>query len=105
MSHQPSQGNALILEAIEEATTIQTAGSSSLMAIAARALNPDAPLSRDGIAKTLGLVQGCAPDCEESVIEDVRHEVMDLLRLISMHRQAGADLVYQAYEVDIGFAD
>lgn len=57
------------------------------------------------IATTYGLVQGCAPDCEESVVEDVRHSVMDLLRLISRHRQAGADLVYQAYEVDIGFCD
>ncbi|MFA9565261.1 MAG: hypothetical protein ACERLM_11230 [Acidimicrobiales bacterium] len=27
---------------------------------------------------------------------------VDLLKLISRHRQAGADLVYKAYNVDIG---
>lgn len=44
----------------------------------------------------------CDPDCEHPQIEDVRVAAVDTLSLISRHRQAGADLVYEAYNVDIG---
>ena len=35
-------------------------------------------------------------------VADVRIRVLDLLHAISRHRQRGADLVYEAYNVDIG---
>jgi hypothetical protein len=44
----------------------------------------------------------CEPDCGHTQIEDVRVAAVDTLSLISRHRQAGADLVYEAYNVDIG---
>jgi hypothetical protein len=34
--------------------------------------------------------------------EDVRDEAMTLLAVLARHRQRGADLIYEAYEVDIG---
>jgi hypothetical protein len=45
----------LILEALQNATQIQAAGKESLLALAARAVNPDNPLSREGVASTLDL--------------------------------------------------
>jgi hypothetical protein len=35
-------------------------------------------------------------------VADVRAELLDVLVAIARHRQAGADLVYEAYNVDIG---
>jgi hypothetical protein len=35
-------------------------------------------------------------------VPEVRAAVLDLLHAISRHRQRGADLVYEAYNVDIG---
>lgn len=51
-SHEAS---ALILRAIDDAAEIQAAGKQSLLAIAARALDPAAPATRVGITATLGL--------------------------------------------------
>lgn len=48
------------------------------------------------------LICSCEPDCGHTQIEDVRVAAVDTLSLISRHRQAGADLVYEAYNVDIG---
>jgi hypothetical protein len=48
------------------------------------------------------LICVCTPACEHTPIEEVRAETGDMLSLISLHRQAGADLVYEAYNVDIG---
>jgi hypothetical protein len=45
----------LILAALERAPEITPAGASSLLAIAARALDPATPITRDGLARTLGL--------------------------------------------------
>ena len=38
----------------------------------------------------------------EATAEEVRGWASDLLRELSRHRQRGADLVYQAYQTDIG---
>ena len=54
------------------------------------------------LRKVVDLVGGCAPDCSLTMIEDIRVEALELLEAISRHRQAGADLVYEAYNVDIG---
>ena len=48
------------------------------------------------------LVRSCAGDCGAELVEQVREAVGDVLRSISRHRQKGADLVYEAYNVDIG---
>jgi hypothetical protein len=48
------------------------------------------------------LICVCTPACEHTPVEEVRVETVDVLSLISLHRQAGADLVYEAYNVDIG---
>lgn len=41
-------------------------------------------------------------DAPESAVDDLRAWSGDLLRELSRHRQRGADLVYEAYETDIG---
>lgn len=48
------------------------------------------------------LVRRCDDDCDETAVEMTRLATVELLRMISRHRQAGADLVYEAYSVDIG---
>lgn len=40
----------------------------------------------------------CLPD-------EVRDDVEDLMGLLHRHRRAGADLLYEAYKVDIAFGD
>lgn len=47
--------NHLVIQALEQAPTIQPAGRESLLAIAARAVHPDVKLSQQGIADALGL--------------------------------------------------
>jgi len=42
---------------------------------------------------------------DEAGVEQVRDMVLDLLRQIAHHRHLGADLVYQAYNVDIEATD
>lgn len=44
-------------------------------------------------------------DLDEDAIEGVRRDALDLLGLAVRHRQVGADLLYEAYEVDIAAAD
>jgi hypothetical protein len=56
---------------------------------------------RAAIARILEACGGPAGLSEEQAAM-VRQETMALLVGISRHRQKGADLVYQAYEVDIG---
>ncbi len=51
------------------------------------------------IEHLLGLVRGQAEPAE------IRDEVLDTLLAIARHRQRGADLVYQAYTIDIGTSD
>jgi antitoxin (DNA-binding transcriptional repressor) of toxin-antitoxin stability system len=41
-------------------------------------------------------------DLPETTAEQLRGWASDLLRELSRHRQRGADLVYQAYQLDIG---
>lgn len=38
----------------------------------------------------------------ESAVDEVRGMVLDLLVAVARHRQHGADLVYEVYEVDLG---
>jgi hypothetical protein len=41
-------------------------------------------------------------DRPEATVEELRDGAGDLLRELSRHRQRGADLVYQAYQTDLG---
>ena len=49
------------------------------------------------------LVRRCAnPDCGAT---DMREDVVHLMGLLHRHRQAGADLLYEAYQVDVASGD
>lgn len=56
----------------------------------------------DELAAVTRLVQDCGGDCGSDLVEAIREAVVNVLRSISLHRQRGADLVYEAYSVDIG---
>jgi hypothetical protein len=51
---------------------------------------------------TSALVRGCDGECDALLVEQIREATVDALRAISRHRQRGANLVYEAYHVDIG---
>lgn len=58
------------------------------------------------IAETEALLERCGhADLEDGEIAVVRERVLDLLTQASRHRQRGADLIYEAYEVDIAAGD
>jgi hypothetical protein len=42
---------------------------------------------------------------DQAGVGQVREQILDLLRQISHHRHLGADLIYQAYNVDIEASD
>ena len=50
----------------------------------------------DQVDRAIGQATGGAP------VEELRRDVLDTLSAIARHRQKGADLVYEGYEVDIG---
>ncbi len=54
------------------------------------------------LASVQQLLEACGTECDSDDIAAVRRAALDVLRQISHHRQAGADLVYDAYSVDIG---
>lgn len=47
-------------------------------------------------------VQTALESVEVQAVEEARSQVLDLLLALARHRQRGADLVYEAYNVDIG---
>jgi len=55
-----------------------------------------------GIAQ---LVADSAPPVVEADVDDLRDRGVRLLSQISRHRQRGADLIYEAFQADIGGAD
>jgi len=48
------------------------------------------------------VISGCGGDCGTKAVTAIREAAVDVLRTIFLHRQKGADLVYEAYNVDIG---
>ena len=54
------------------------------------------------VSALVEVVVGCGDACDADTIARVRRAGVELLRMISLHRQAGADLIYNAYSVDIG---
>lgn len=53
----------------------------------------------EALAATLGAVH------DEAGVETARDQCLDLVRRILVHRHQGAELVYDAYQVDISGAD
>jgi len=56
------------------------------------------------IRSQVDAVMACLP-AEESRAAPVRDQIVDLLTNLTRHRQSGADLIYEAYSVDIEAAD
>ena len=54
------------------------------------------------LEEVAALIRSGAGDCGAELVEEIREAVGEVLRSISRHRQRGADLVYEAYNVDIG---
>jgi hypothetical protein len=58
------------------------------------------------ILKDLWALEATARRCHDvGQIKDVREEALGLLQAIARHRQRGADLIYEAYSVDIEGGD
>lgn len=60
---------------------------------------------RGRIADTLDLARAAATRTDDGAAEEIRRATTDLVAAIARHRQAGSDLVFEAYEVDIGAGD
>lgn len=54
------------------------------------------------IGEVIQLVASTPPGDSTEATDEIRDATLDLLGRISRHRQKGADLVYRAYDVDIG---
>lgn len=60
---------------------------------------------RERISQTADLARQAAGRTDAGAADEVRQAVTDLMGAIVRHRQAGSDLVYEAYAVDIGAGD
>jgi hypothetical protein len=68
----------------------------------ARRLREDHPALRRNVDEALALVHEPFPP--ETDLATVRDEIQRLMGRIVRHRQAGSDLVWEAYSIDIGTA-
>ena len=57
------------------------------------------------VESTTALVAHAAVTDSDTAVEDVRDEAVELIRRLLRHRHRGAELVYDAYSVDISAAD
>lgn len=85
--------DGIIARAVDEAPRLD-AHAKALMADHARLL--ERIYSLEDQIETISL------DAEASIIIEAREAVLELLFGISRHRQRGSDLVYDAFDVDIG---
>lgn len=53
-------------------------------------------------ASEILLMIDAAHDVEDPPVDDIRNAIVYLLTEIARHRQSGADLIYNAYAIDIG---
>ena len=65
-------------------------------------LRAEHPAIGEGIADVLNRVAQVAADEE---VSEVRAAVLTVLGRLARHRQVGSDLVYEAYNVDVGAGD
>jgi len=56
----------------------------------------------EGVDLALDLVTSQLVEPQPDQVDEIRDMVVSLLVLLTKHRQRGADLVYEAYDVDIG---
>lgn len=75
------------------------------LANAVSGLGTDHTDIRQSIADVLVMVRELARADGDEGTAAVRETALDLLHRLSRHRQRGADLVYEAYAVDIGGGD
>lgn len=92
-----TEGPDGLLERIEEAAPRLTAPVHRLVS--------EHQSLRERVAGALDLARAAANRTDPAAATEVREAVTALLGDISRHRQAGSDLVYEAYEVDIGAGD
>ena len=59
---------------------------------------------RDIAAALRALSQGAAPTGPEAIVAR-REQILEVLSQLARHRFSGSDLLYEAYQVDIGAAD
>lgn len=55
-----------------------------------------------GLARIIQMVGALPAEDVETAADEIRDVTLELLGKLSRHRQKGADLVYRAYDVDIG---
>lgn len=75
------------------------------LANAARMLGGEHEAIRRGIAESLVAVRSLAHGRGSDGVTDVRENLLGLIARLSRHRQRGADLIFEAYAVDIGEGD
>jgi hypothetical protein len=75
------------------------------MANAVRTLGDEHVRIRDELADLLVTVRAVARSGDPAEALRVRERAVDVLAALSRHRQSGADLVYEAYAVDLGAGD
>jgi hypothetical protein len=83
----------------------------AIVALAPRLANGVAKARREhvelgqGLRDQVSLFDAASPTLDTDWVEQRRQDVSELLRRLARHRQLGADLTYEAYEVDIGGED
>jgi hypothetical protein len=65
----------------------------------------DARTSIAALGKLVGDLSGSTPEAPAELPERIREDGTQLLASLVRHRQRGADLVFEAYEQDIGGCD
>lgn len=75
------------------------------VAHAADRLRREHPDLTAAVAAELAAVEAAPDEPAPEWVDDRRHAGTDTLARLSRHRQRGADLVYEAYEVDVGGED
>jgi len=65
-------------------------------------LSPKVQRLRDEHSTLGAQIDACLATLDDPDPPEIRSEVLDLMVALARHRHAGADLVYEAYNVDIG---
>ncbi len=65
-------------------------------------LSNEVELTKNEHARLLVDIDVILSDLSDAEVGRIREQAMDLLRDLVLHRQVGADLVYEAYMTDIG---
>lgn len=60
---------------------------------------------REAIARALDAIRDRTDVVPLEAQADGREAVLEVLKLLMRHRQLGADLIYEAYQVDVGVGD